>query len=73
VIRQSKSDSKFLKSVGIKPEPVEPSPDGIVRLLEENDLEVTRANYLKIAYLGNPPKELDAEIEAELPEEELLP
>jgi len=42
--------------------------DGIVRLLEEFGIPVTRENYLRLAFAGNPPQEpLDGEIEAELP------
>lgn len=29
-------------------------------------LPVTRENYLRVAFLGNPPDELDGEIEAEI-------
>lgn len=31
--------------------------------------DITGENYLNIAYMGTPPAELDAEAEADLPEE----
>ena len=40
-----------------------------VEYLKKNKVPVTRENYLNLAYLGNPPKELNAEEEAMLPEE----
>ena len=43
--------------------------DPTVEYLEKHNTPVTRENYLNLAYLGNPPKELDAEQEAALPEE----
>jgi hypothetical protein len=76
----TKKDRAFLRAVGIKPEPIlsfaeerlKDAPpqevDGIIQLLRENGIPLTRNNYLAIAYLGNPPAEsLDGEIEAELP------
>ncbi len=42
------------------------STDGTLVLLERMGLSVTRENYLKVAFLGNPPDELDGEIEAEI-------
>ena len=77
----SKSDRKFLRAIGISAEPThdEPNaarvsgiaqPDGTVRLLEQYGIPVTRENYLRLAFAGNPPEEpLDGEIEAELPKE----
>jgi len=45
--------------------------DGTCRLLLAMGLELTRENYLRLAFAGNPPEEpLDGEIEAEMP---LLP
>jgi len=44
-------------------------PDGTIRLLHQHNIPVTRENYLRLAFGGNPPDELDGEIEAELPEE----
>jgi hypothetical protein len=45
-------------------------PDGTLMLLKRMGLPVTRENYLRVAFMGNPPEEpLDGEIEAELPEE----
>jgi hypothetical protein len=42
--------------------------DGTLILLERMGLPVTRENYLRVAFMGNPPPEpLDGEIEAELP------
>ena len=42
--------------------------DSTLKFLKENDLPLTKANYLAVAWLGNPPKELDAEADAELPQ-----
>jgi hypothetical protein len=39
------------------------SQDGTLRLLKDFALPVTRANYLRLAFMGNPPPEpLDQEI-----------
>ena len=43
--------------------------DVVVQLLQKAGVPVTRENYLNMAYLGNPPKKLTAEEEAELPRE----
>jgi hypothetical protein len=44
--------------------------DGTLNLLKKFGIPVTRGNYLRLAFAGNPPQEpLDGEIEAELPEE----
>src|SRR5262249_8125569 len=43
--------------------------DGILAFMKQHDIPLTRENYLDVAYLGNPPEELSAEEEAELPEE----
>jgi hypothetical protein len=45
----------------------EPEDDGTFTLLERMGLPVTRENYLRAAFLGNPPEELDGEVQAELP------
>jgi hypothetical protein len=41
--------------------------DPTLEFLRENNLPVNRENYLYIAYMGNPPEELDAEQEDALP------
>jgi hypothetical protein len=42
--------------------------DSTVAWLKEHGIPVTRENYLRLQFLGNPPDEpLDGEIEAELP------
>jgi hypothetical protein len=41
--------------------------DAILDLMKRHNIPLTRENYLDIAYFGNPPEELDAEAEAELP------
>ena len=44
--------------------------DGTVKLLKKFGIPVTRENYLRLAFAGNPPEvQLDGEIEAELPRE----
>ena len=40
-----------------------------VEYMKKNGVPLTRENYLDYAYLGNPPAQLSAEEEAELPEE----
>lgn len=42
--------------------------DIILDFMKEKKVPITRDNYLAIAYMGNPPEELSAEEEAELPE-----
>lgn len=44
-------------------------PDHVLNWLRKEGIPVTRANYLAIAYLGDPPKELSAEEEADLPKQ----
>jgi hypothetical protein len=45
-------------------------PDGTMRLLEKYGIPLTRENYLRLAFNGNPPPEpLDGEVEEMLPEE----
>ena len=41
----------------------------IIELLKEYGIPVNRENYLELAYLGEPPEELSAEEELELPEQ----
>ena len=42
--------------------------DSTVEYLKTHGIPVTRENYLRLAFLGNPPDEpLDGELEAELP------
>lgn len=43
--------------------------DEVLRFMEEHDIPATRQNYLDLAYMGNPPEVLDAEAEADLPEQ----
>jgi len=43
--------------------------DGVLNLLREYGIPVTRENYLRLAFMRNPPQEpLDGEIEAEVQE-----
>jgi hypothetical protein len=67
----SKSDREFLKSVGIcAVDTGITQADGTLELLKKYGIPLTRENYLRLAFAGNPPEEpLDGEIEAELPEE----
>ena len=57
------------KSVDKKPETESTKPQGdtVTRLLEEAGEPVNRENYLNLAYLGNPPQELDPEVEEAIP------
>jgi hypothetical protein len=51
---------------------VEPAraDDGTIRLLRKHGIPVTRENYLRLSFMGNPPEEpLDGELESELPRE----
>lgn len=43
--------------------------DPIIELMQEAGIPVTREECLYIAYMCNPPAELSAEEQAELPEE----
>ena len=43
--------------------------DAVLNYMKKHNLPLTREKYLEFAYLGNPPEELDAEQEAELPRE----
>jgi hypothetical protein len=51
-----------------KPKPPKPEPNPTLEFLKSEGLPLTRKNYLDVVYLGNPPAELDAEQEAELPD-----
>jgi hypothetical protein len=50
-------------------EKTKPLPDAVERLLKLAGVPLTRQNYLDLAYLGEPPNELGAEEEANLPDE----
>lgn len=41
----------------------------VLDYMKKHNIPLTRENYLQIAYLGDPPEELGAEEEAEIPEE----
>ena len=41
--------------------------NGVVSMMREFGIEMTRENYLDLAYFGKPPEELSAEEEADLP------
>jgi len=43
--------------------------DAVLDYMKEHNLPLTREKYLELAYFGNPPEQLSAEEEAELPEE----
>ena len=43
--------------------------DEILQFMQQHNTPMTRKSYLDLAYLGNPPKVLDAEAEYSLPEE----
>lgn len=47
--------------------------DGTLRYMLENNIPLTKENYLSLEYLGRPPKELDTEDELDLPNELRLP
>jgi hypothetical protein len=42
-------------------------PDAVLEFLKQHNLPLNRETYFAVAYLGNPPQELDAEAEAEIP------
>jgi hypothetical protein len=72
VIPLTDYDRDLLRSMGIAAESTsdEQRLDGTCRLLLAMGLPLTRENYLRLAFMGNPPQEpLDGELEAELPEE----
>ncbi|MGH9757259.1 MAG: hypothetical protein ACRD4M_05935 [Candidatus Acidiferrales bacterium] len=41
--------------------------DSVLEMMKERNVPLTRENYLAIAYWGNPPEEIDGEIEASIP------
>jgi hypothetical protein len=43
------------------------SGDGLIDLMRRYNIPITREKYLELAYLGDPPMELSAEEEANLP------
>ena len=43
--------------------------DIVLDKMKESKIPMTRENYLQLAYFGNPPEQLDAEEEAQLPEQ----
>lgn len=43
------------------------SDDIVLEAMKQNNIPLTRQNYLDIAYMGNPPEEIGGEIEAEIP------
>jgi hypothetical protein len=45
------------------------SGDGLIDLICYAGVPITRENYLKLAYMGEPPAELSAEEEMNLPPE----
>lgn len=45
------------------------SDNDVINTMQKYGIPVTRENYLNLAYFGNPPAELSAEEELELPEE----
>jgi hypothetical protein len=45
------------------------SEDVVLQKMKEENIPMTRDNYLALAYFGDVPEVLDAEAEAELPEQ----
>ena len=45
----------------------------VLDYMKQNNIPLTRENYLLIAYLGDPPEDLGPEIEMEMPNEIRLP
>ena len=43
--------------------------DCVLAYMEENNIEITLANYLELAYLGKPPQQLDGEEYFQIPDE----
>ena len=72
----TKDDLTFLRIVGIRAddavvateEESSNEHDPTLKFLRDHNLPLTRTNYLAVAWLGNPPKELDPEAEAEIPD-----
>jgi len=58
--------AEFRKQLKKAFKPPKPPEDGTLALLRKHHIPVTRENYLRLAFLGNPPDELDGELEAEL-------
>lgn len=50
------------------PPPGSAQGDDLTRWMQERGIPLTRENYLEIAYFGEAPDPLPAELEAELPE-----
>ncbi len=44
-----------------------PFKDAVIEEMIKRGVPLTRDNYLDFAYLGNPPDELDAEEESQIP------
>ena len=42
--------------------------DSFMRIMKRDGIPLTRENYIDFVYAGNPPEELSAEEEAQLPE-----
>lgn len=67
----TKRDRVFLLDCGIDPGPARNRAqlDGTQQLLVKCGLDpYNRSDYLRLAFAGNPPAELDGEIEAMLPD-----
>jgi hypothetical protein len=47
--------------------------DIVLEHMKKHNIPLTRENYLALAYLGDPPDELGAEEEAEIPDEVMNP
>ena len=44
------------------------SDNFVIQAMKLYGIPITRENYIKLAYIGEPPEEWGAELEAELPE-----
>ena len=66
---KTSSDGSSAKQKNPHPDGVDPptETDGIITMMQKNGIELTRENYLELAYFGEPPDELSAEEEADLP------
>jgi len=40
--------------------------DCVIEFLRKHNIPLTRENYISVAYLGQPPDELDAEVEGDI-------
>jgi hypothetical protein len=49
------------------PRPESGTDDGVLALMRRYGIPETREEYLQLAYMGDPPAELNAEQEANLP------